>query len=98
MWHHPQPTLHRLTRPLTEYITRSAEAVVAYGEHVKRFVVDTAAVDPGEVYVAGHVVPPEPFMALQSSHNGQAEVLFVGSSRSARASPIVSTETGAVCS
>jgi hypothetical protein len=83
MWHHTQTTHHRLTRPLTE--------------HVKRFVVDTAAVDPGKVYVAGQAVSPEPFMALQSSRNGQAEVLFVASSRSARASPIVSTERPERC-
>ncbi len=78
MWHHPRTTFHRLTPPLTEQIYRSSGAIVAYGEHVKRFVVDTAGVDPSKVYVAGQAVEPEPFTSVRPSRNGSAEVLFVG--------------------
>ena len=78
MWHHPRTGFHKLSRPLTEHIYRSAEAIVAYGEHVKRFVVDTSGVDPGKVYVAGQAVEPEPFAAVQKANDGSAEVLFVG--------------------
>jgi glycosyltransferase involved in cell wall biosynthesis len=78
MWHHPQTTFHRHTRMLTEHVYGSAAAIVAYGEHVKRFVVDTAAVDPNKVYVAGQAVEPEAFTSLQPSRNGSDEVLFVG--------------------
>jgi glycosyltransferase involved in cell wall biosynthesis len=78
MWHHPQTTVHRATRPVTEALYRSVEAIVAYGEHVKRFLVDTAGVDPGAVYVAGQAVEPEPFTAVRPTRNGSAEVLYVG--------------------
>jgi glycosyltransferase involved in cell wall biosynthesis len=78
MWHHPQTALHRLTRPLTEHVYRSSGAIVAYGEHVKRFVTATPGVDPAKVYVAGQAVSAEPFAAVQPARNGTAEVLYVG--------------------
>jgi glycosyltransferase involved in cell wall biosynthesis len=78
MWHHPHTGFHRLTQPLTRHVYRSAEAIVAYGEHVKRFLVETAEVDPHKVFVAGQAVEPERFMAVHPVRNGEAEVLFVG--------------------
>jgi glycosyltransferase involved in cell wall biosynthesis len=78
MWHHPQTPFHRATRALTEHVYSSSGAIVAYGEHVKRFVVDTAGIDPAKVYVAGQAVDPERFASVQPSRNGSAEVLFVG--------------------
>ena len=78
MWHHPRTSFHRLTRPVTEHVYRSAEAIVAYGEHVKRFLTDTSGVDPGKVYVAGQAVEAERFTAAQPARNGSAEVLYVG--------------------
>jgi glycosyltransferase involved in cell wall biosynthesis len=78
MWHHPQTAVHRLTRPLTEHVYRSSGAIVAYGEHVKRFVTATCGVDPAKVFVAGQAVSAEPFEAVQPTRNGTAEVLYVG--------------------
>ena len=78
MWHYPQTGFHRATRPLSHHIYRSAEAIVAYGEHVKRFRSDTSGVDPGKIYVAGQTVEPERFTSVQRSTGGSAEVLFVG--------------------
>ena len=78
MWHHPQTAVHRLTRPLTRHVYRSAEAIVAYGEHVERYLVATAGVDPTKVFVAGQAVEPERFAAVEPPRNGEAEVLFVG--------------------
>jgi glycosyltransferase involved in cell wall biosynthesis len=78
MWHHPQTRFHTLTQPLTEHVYRSAAAIVAYGEHVKRFVTATRGVDPGKVYVAGQAVSPEPFTAVQPVRKGIPEVLYVG--------------------
>jgi glycosyltransferase involved in cell wall biosynthesis len=78
MWYHPETPFHRLTRPATEHIYRSADAVVAYGEHVKRFLLCTRGVDPDKVYVAGQAVEPERFTAVRPSRNGEAEVLYVG--------------------
>jgi glycosyltransferase involved in cell wall biosynthesis len=78
MWHHPRTRVHTLSRPLTEHIYQGAEAIVAYGEHVKRFLAETAAIDPGKVFVAGQAVRAEPFEAVVPSCHGLAEVLFVG--------------------
>jgi glycosyltransferase involved in cell wall biosynthesis len=78
MWHHPETPVHRFSKPLTEGIYRNAEAIVAYGEHVKRFVVEAADVEPGKVFVAGQAVEPERFEAVQPSRDRRAEILFVG--------------------
>lgn len=77
MWHHPTTRLHQATRPLTERVYHGAEAIVAYGEHVKRFLVDSAGVDAGKVFVAGQAVEPERF-GVEPIRGGPAEVLFVG--------------------
>jgi glycosyltransferase involved in cell wall biosynthesis len=78
MWHHPQTAVHRVTRPLTNHVYRSAEAIVAYGEHVQRYLTATTGVDPAKIFVAGQAVEPERFAAVAPQRNGAAEVLFVG--------------------
>ena len=78
MWHHPVTAFHRLTHGATRHVYRSAGAIVAYGEHVKRFIVDDGRVDPGKVFVAGQAVEREPFVSVQPARNGAAQVLFVG--------------------
>jgi glycosyltransferase involved in cell wall biosynthesis len=78
MWHHPRTDFHRVTHRLTRQVYRSAEAIVAYGEHVKRFAVADGGIDPEKVFVAGQAVEPERFTAVQPSRGGQAEVVFIG--------------------
>jgi glycosyltransferase involved in cell wall biosynthesis len=78
MWRHPSSGVHRVTRPLTRHIYRSVEAIIAYGEHVERYLVATAGVDPRKVFVAGQAVEPERFTAVVPARNGDAEVLFIG--------------------
>jgi len=78
MWHHPTTRVHQATRRLTERVYDEAEAIVSYGEHVKRFLVDSANVDPGKVFVAGQAVEPERFATVEPVREGPAEVLFVG--------------------
>jgi glycosyltransferase involved in cell wall biosynthesis len=78
MWHHPRTGVHRVTRPLTRHVYRSAEAIVAYGEHVKRYLVATADVDARKVFVAGQAVEPERFAAVEPVRNDNAEVLYIG--------------------
>jgi glycosyltransferase involved in cell wall biosynthesis len=78
MWHHPVTRFHRLTHALTRQVYRSSGAVVAYGEHVKRFVVDEAGVEADKVFVAGQAVEGERFASVQPARNGAAQVLFVG--------------------
>ena len=78
MWHHPHTAFHRLSQPLTRHVYRGSAAIVAYGEHVERYLVATAQVDPGKVFVAGQAVEPDRFTAVEPARNGVAEVLFIG--------------------
>jgi glycosyltransferase involved in cell wall biosynthesis len=78
MWHHPRTAFHRVTQPLTHHVYRSAEAIVSYGEHVKRFLVATAGIDAHKIFVAGQAVEPERFTAVAPVRNGAPELLFVG--------------------
>jgi glycosyltransferase involved in cell wall biosynthesis len=78
MWFHPVTAFHRVTEPLTQHVYRSADAIVAYGDHVKRFVLETPGVAADKVFVAGQAVNPERFTAVEPVRNGTAEVLFIG--------------------
>ena len=78
MWHHPQTLAHRLTRPLAEGVYRGADAIVAYGDHVKRFVESVRGVVPGKTYVAGQAINAARFSAVEPAFGDPAEVLFVG--------------------
>jgi glycosyltransferase involved in cell wall biosynthesis len=39
IWHHPDIFFHHLTYPLTRYLYGHADAIVVYGEHVRRYLV-----------------------------------------------------------
>jgi glycosyltransferase involved in cell wall biosynthesis len=60
VWHQPRSVAHALALPVTRHIYRDADAVIAYGEHVRRFVAGIRGRD-GDVYVAPQAVEPELF-------------------------------------
>jgi glycosyltransferase involved in cell wall biosynthesis len=60
VWSEPQSLAHALARPMTRHIYRRADAVIAYGEHVRRFVAGTRGRDE-DVFVAPQTVEPELF-------------------------------------
>jgi glycosyltransferase involved in cell wall biosynthesis len=60
VWAQPRSARHALALPLTRRIYRDADAVVAYGEHVRRFVARLRGHDD-DVYVAPQTVEPELF-------------------------------------
>jgi glycosyltransferase involved in cell wall biosynthesis len=39
LWFHPQTLFHKITFPITRYIYRHADAIVAYGYHVKDYLI-----------------------------------------------------------
>jgi glycosyltransferase involved in cell wall biosynthesis len=78
MWYHPRTRFHRLTRPLTEALYRHADAIVTYGEHVKRFVCEVDGVDPEKVFVAGQAVDADRFRRVEPTMEGEPDVLFIG--------------------
>ncbi|HWF36086.1 MAG TPA: glycosyltransferase family 4 protein [Solirubrobacteraceae bacterium] len=62
VWSPPRSLTHALTLPVTRRIYRDADAVIAYGEHVRRFVAGPRARGTAEgVFVAPQSVEPELF-------------------------------------
>ena len=60
VWAQPRSLTHALALPVTRHIYRHADAVVAYGEHVRRFVAWIRGRDD-DVFVAPQSVEPELF-------------------------------------
>jgi glycosyltransferase involved in cell wall biosynthesis len=55
VWHQPRSLVHALSLPVTRHIYRHADAVIAYGEHVRRFVAGIRGGDD-DVFVAPQAV------------------------------------------
>lgn len=60
VWSQPRSLSHALALPLTRHIYRRADAVVAYGEHVRHYVASIRGRDD-DVFVAPQAVEPELF-------------------------------------
>jgi glycosyltransferase involved in cell wall biosynthesis len=60
VWAQPRSLSHALGLPVTRHIYRHADAVVAYGEHVRRFVARIRGRDD-DIFVAPQSVEPELF-------------------------------------
>jgi glycosyltransferase involved in cell wall biosynthesis len=79
MWAHPDTPAHRMSLPLTEAIYRGADAIVAYGEHARRFVLETSGVAPEKVFVAGQAVDAARFRDVRPAPSvNVAEALYIG--------------------
>ena len=60
IWHQPRSIAHALALPVTRRIYRHSDAVVAYGEHARRFVARVRGHDD-DIFVAPQSVEPELF-------------------------------------
>jgi glycosyltransferase involved in cell wall biosynthesis len=60
IWHQPRSAAHALALPVTRRIYRHSDAVVAYGEHARRFVARARGRDD-DIFVAPQSVEPELF-------------------------------------
>lgn len=60
VWVEPRSAAHTLARPAIRHIYRHADAVLAYGEHVRRFVAEIRGRD-ADVFVVPQAVEPELF-------------------------------------
>ncbi len=78
IWSHPESPIHRLSEPATRLLYRRSNAIVAYGDHVKRYVVERAGVTPEKVFVAGQAVERERFVAARNGDQRPPTVLYVG--------------------
>jgi glycosyltransferase involved in cell wall biosynthesis len=61
VWAEPRSRSHLLARPATRHIYRRADAVVAYGDHVRKFVAGIRGRDD-DVFVAPQSVEPDLFI------------------------------------
>jgi glycosyltransferase involved in cell wall biosynthesis len=89
IWARLQTPFHRLAWPLTRHIYRHADAIVVYGEHVKRYLV-SEGVSGERVFVAAHAVDNEAYRRPVSEEDraalrqqlgiagGEKVVLFLG--------------------
>ena len=71
VWAQPRSVAHAVALPVTRHIYRHADAVVAYGEHVRRFVAAIRGRDD-DVFVAPQAVEPELFARRVSAEEIQA--------------------------
>ena len=78
MWFHPRTLFHRASRRVTEALYRDVPAIVVYGEHVKRVLLEVPGVDSAKIFVAGQAVDASRFEGVQPTLNGRPVVLFVG--------------------
>ena len=88
LWAHPQTLFHRLSFPVVQYIYRNADAIVAYGYHVRDYLVPLG-VDERKIFYSWNVadnslfntvVPEETKQNLRNNYalNGKKVLLFVG--------------------
>jgi len=71
IWMRLQTPFHRLAWPLTRYIYHHADAIVVYGEHVKRYLMSEGVL--GErIFVAAHAVDNEAYNRPVSEEEKQA--------------------------
>ncbi|MCX7848347.1 MAG: glycosyltransferase family 4 protein [bacterium] len=88
LWDHPQTLFHRATFPCVRYLYRHADALVAYGSHVRDYLV-RLGVAPERIFIAWNTADNERYnrpvsegelMALRAELGLQDErvVLFVG--------------------
>jgi len=71
IWMRLQTPAHRLAFPLTRFMYRHADAIVTYGEHVKRYLI-TEGVDPKRIFVAPHAVDNSSYVGSVPEENVQA--------------------------
>jgi glycosyltransferase involved in cell wall biosynthesis len=89
IWMRLQTPAHRLFFPLTRYIYRHADAIVVYGEHVKRYLMGEGVLSD-RIFVAAHAVDNDAYNCQVSEEEkaalrqdlgiapGQRVVLYLG--------------------
>ena len=88
IWQHPATRFHRLSWGATRFLYARADALVVYGEHVKRYLV-SQGVETGKIFCAPHAVDNGRFnqpvdeaavlrLRQELDAQGKRVVLFVG--------------------
>jgi len=88
LWFHPQTLFHRFSFPITKYIYRHADAIIAYGYHVRDYLT-RLGVDEKKIFYSWNVtdndlfnksISAEVLESLRSRYclHGRRPILFVG--------------------
>jgi len=78
LWHHPRTVAHRASRLWVEHIYRGADAIVTYGDHVRRFIGAVPGVTLEKVCVAGQAIDSTPYSDVAPNFPEPARILYVG--------------------
>ena len=70
IWMTLQTPFHRLIYPLTRYIYRNADAIVVYGEHVKRYLM-SQGIQAEKIFVAAHAIDNSFYSKVIDHHETQ---------------------------
>jgi glycosyltransferase involved in cell wall biosynthesis len=84
VWHQPRSLAHALALPITRHIYRDADAVVAYGEHVRRFAAGIRGRDD-DIFIAPQAVERDLF----GRDVGDAEIAAFRAERELGDGPLV---------
>lgn len=77
LWHHPGGIFHRSTRGATEALYRRSDAIIVYGDHVRRALMAVRGMDDAKIFTAAQSVDGAKF-AVRSNVAASRELLFVG--------------------
>jgi glycosyltransferase involved in cell wall biosynthesis len=77
LWAHPGTAFHRRTERVTDALYRDADAIVTYGRHVSRHVIERGA-DPARVFVAPQAVDLTRFARSRGPYDGPVRIAYVG--------------------
>ncbi len=77
MWAHPGTPFHQRTQAVTDRLYRDADAIVTYGRHVSRHVIERGA-DPDTVFVAPQAVDLTRFRRERAAYDGPVRIGYVG--------------------
>ncbi len=80
IWHRLSTPFHRLAWPLTRYIYQHADAIVVYGEHVKRYLLQER-VHAERIFVAPHAVDNEAYSRVVAEEEKDTLRAHLGISR-----------------
>ena len=64
IWERLQTPLHKLVFPVTQHVYRRSDALVVYGNHVRKYLIEEGA-DPERIFVAAQAVDNQAFQQQQ---------------------------------
>jgi glycosyltransferase involved in cell wall biosynthesis len=77
VWHHPETRFHQATQRVVDRVYRGSDAILVYGDHVRRALAAVPRLDDAKIFTAGQPVDASRF-SLQAAPGRSRELVFVG--------------------